>query len=128
MYITELESRIKEIQKENFRLQSLLCMYRKDQWSNLSAESKTLVEGISVDKSEIFTAFMDYKSGKYNENTEYTMKEHFAAHNPKIMKKHKKFLDHIFDLVLENFDPVCKFSYWKYLDEDYKPRFELIKK
>ena len=96
-------------------------MYRKEQWSNLSSQSKTYVEGICSDKSEIFTAFMEFGSGKYNEKTKVDMKKHFEQHSPKIMKKHRKFLDHAFDLIMENFNPVCKFGYWKFLNQDYKP-------
>ena len=41
---------------------------------------------------------------------------------------HNKFIDHIFELIIDNIYPGRKYYYWKFLDECYDPSYELVKK
>mmetsp|Transcript_8788 Transcript_8788/g.7774 ORF Transcript_8788/g.7774 Transcript_8788/m.7774 type:complete len:213 (-) Transcript_8788:79-717(-) len=42
--------------------------------------------------------------------------------------KHLQLLDKAFDFLIDNLYPVSKFNYWKHLDENYNPSYDLIKK
>ena len=46
IYIQELEDKVKYLEKENYRLQNLLVMYRREELNKTSDETKNIMENI----------------------------------------------------------------------------------
>ena len=53
-------------------------------------------------------------------------KEKFNDYFPKVMSKHTKFLDQIFDKLISHINPTDKFKYWDDLPKDYDTEYDVI--
>ena len=127
-YIEHLEGKVKRLEKENFRLQSLILGYRRDTWENVEETSTTLMKEIDDIKKDIFGTFVDLETMEAKEKPTKSLKQHFEEESDAVLKKHQHFLDKLFEIIINHLYPIEKFSYWKDLGRDYKTTFENIKK
>mmetsp|Transcript_888 Transcript_888/g.770 ORF Transcript_888/g.770 Transcript_888/m.770 type:complete len:196 (+) Transcript_888:394-981(+) len=52
----------------------------------------------------------------------------FRANSPSVMIQHQKFLDRVFEMIINTAYPIARFSHWKDLKQDYQRDFDIIKK
>jgi len=132
IYIDELETKIRTLEAENSRLQNLLIQYKKEESLNTNEESQSLIEEIRAYKDEILRILTNSQNEKSTQDSFVTKsdekpdilgKEFFSKANRDIFDKHSKLLEHSFDVIFENYDPVLS-----YLEEDYQPRYDLVVK
>jgi len=71
IYIEELEEKVKNLEKENFRLHHLLLIYRKESWNSVSEESTNLLGEIEQHRKKLEETFVDPKTGQYNERASH---------------------------------------------------------
>jgi len=116
------------LEKENVRLQNLVNASNKEKVNLISQGSKTFIDNLANHKNSLYERFINPRTGTYNEEAKLSLKDMFKNEHKSIVKNHKKLLDHVFELIVDNLYPVCKFNYWKDLNEDYCPDFNLIKK
>ena len=126
-YIFELENRVKELEKENFRLQNLLVRYRNDRIENTDSSTQTLIKDIKECKLKIIENFIDPETMKFKKNS-FSIATHFKAISQEVVRKHKTFLDGIFRMIINNPYPVSRFTYWSILTPTYTTKYEVIRK
>lgn len=128
MYIEELEGKVKQLEKENFRLHHLLLYYRRESMKLVDDEPVNLVENIDKYRQEVENTFIDTETGGYNERASVKCSEHFRKTGERIMESHKKVMNLGFDLIIDHLHPFVSFFYWKFFDQGYSASYELIKK
>ena len=103
VYIETLEKKVTDLEIENFRLQNLLAMYRSQELNRTTDESKNLMKELQDYKNDFLSEFIDSESGKYNEKVPISAKESFNQINYPIYARHKKFLEHNFEMIYSHF-------------------------
>mmetsp|Transcript_16418 Transcript_16418/g.14337 ORF Transcript_16418/g.14337 Transcript_16418/m.14337 type:complete len:91 (+) Transcript_16418:326-598(+) len=85
-----------------------------------------LMQEVTFWKKDLIKTFVDSESGKYNENKSISNKEYYLNKGGIIFEKHKKFLEHSFEMIFSNFHPIEQYNYWKFLIPSYTPDCNMI--
>ncbi|CAI2371385.1 unnamed protein product [Moneuplotes crassus] len=126
LYYQDLENRIKELQKENFRLQNLVANYRSEKLEYYGKEVKSFVKDSRDIKLKIFKNFMDPETMEMKKKADFVLKDKFNELSKVQLEKHKKFMDEVFKLIVNNICPFDKFLR-KRNDTEYTTDYETIK-
>mmetsp|Transcript_30734 Transcript_30734/g.27184 ORF Transcript_30734/g.27184 Transcript_30734/m.27184 type:complete len:106 (+) Transcript_30734:128-445(+) len=105
MYVEELEARVRELEKQNIKLQNLLSAFQKQKSEFPTSNSKDLMNEVKLHKKTISDIYIT-KDGKYNEEAKVPLVEHYLKNSPKILGRHTKFLEDCFNQIINNFYPV----------------------
>ena len=127
-YISNLEKKIKSLENENFRLQSIILKYRKDNWDKIDESSKNFIEESIEHRRKMVSRFVDFETMEFKEDQDFSMSQNFKENFEIMNENHKKFLDGAFEVIINHAYPISKFNYWKHLDKEYTTEFSLLKK
>ncbi|CAI2370884.1 unnamed protein product [Moneuplotes crassus] len=126
LYYQDLENRIKELQKENFRLQNLVANYRSEKLEYYGKEVKSFVKDSRDIKLKMFKNFVDPETMEMKKKADFVLKDKFNELSKVQLEKHKKFMDEVFKLIVNNICPFDKFLR-KRNDTEYTTDYETIK-
>ncbi|CAI2373965.1 unnamed protein product [Moneuplotes crassus] len=126
LYLQGLEEKIKELQKENFRLQNLVANYRSEKLEYYGEEIKTFEKDSRKQKLETFKNFIDPETLEFKKITKETLGDIFAKNCKFQMDRHKNFMDGIFKILVNHICPFDKF-FKKCPSKEYTTDFETIK-
>ncbi|CAI2370792.1 unnamed protein product [Moneuplotes crassus] len=127
-YVEQLENKIKELEKENFRLQNLLVNYRSQDIDKVDNEAKSYIQDCKEERREIIKPFINTETADLSKETNEDLSILFNRRLNKMMNKHKKFLDRSFEMIINNPYPITRYKYWGDFKPEYNTDFEVIKK
>ena len=127
-YIEELETRVKDLEKENIKLQHLLDQYKGQKVESVSEKHKITSETIVSDKSQIVDLFWDKDKKSYKEGANMSVADHFRMLSPKMISNHVNLIDQSFEVILDKMIFLMNRQYWRDLGTEYTTEFEEIKK
>lgn len=105
IYIQDLESRVQELQKENFRLQNLLAHYRDEKMEFFGKDLKSLAKEKTQERTELINNIMDPETLEFNKDRKFTLLDNIHKNNIQKINRHRKFMDEIFKVVVNNMCP-----------------------
>mmetsp|Transcript_12679 Transcript_12679/g.11236 ORF Transcript_12679/g.11236 Transcript_12679/m.11236 type:complete len:278 (+) Transcript_12679:259-1092(+) len=120
--------KIKGLENENFRLQNLIINYRNENMEKVDTGSNTFLNKIKENKDVILGQFETIENKDKGNKDLPCFSQYFHKNIQDTQKKHKKFLDCVFELIINHPYPVTRFKYWKYLNTEYSSDYQQIKK
>ncbi|CAI2373691.1 unnamed protein product [Moneuplotes crassus] len=126
IYIQGLEEKIKELQKENFRLQNLVANYRNEKLEYFGKEIKTFEKDSRKHKIDTFQKFIDPETFEMKKDVKENLGDIFNKTSKLQMERHKRFMDEVFKIVVNHACPFDKF-FKKCPTKEYTTKYETIK-
>ena len=77
VYISNLEERIKFLENENFRLQSIILKYRRENFENIDKGYKSFIEESIEHKRKVYSQFMDLETLEIKKAPKVSLAENF---------------------------------------------------
>jgi len=127
-YISTLENRVKSLERENFRLQSIIMKYRKENWENIDEASKSFITESIKHRTSMVSKHVDFDTMEYKKDSKISIRDDYKANLEKMVENHRKLLDGTFDVLINHAYPISKYSYWKHFDKEYTRDYESLKK
>ena len=127
-YVSNLEEKVKSLENENFRLQSIIMKYRMENWENVDECSKSFIEKSIEHKRKMLSRFMDLETMEFRNNPDFSLLQNFKDNYLIALEKHRKFLDGAFEVIINHPYPVSKYAHWVDLETEYTSEFSLLKK
>lgn len=127
-YIEELETRIKDLEKENLRLQNLLEYDGRVNLNMVPKGKPTLLTPFEKLKKKISDIFIDPEKMQYKEDTRVKVIDWFRAQGENTIKGHQALIEKGFETLIETFIPNMNRQYWRDTGKSDVFDFEVIKK
>lgn len=128
-YFNELETRIKDLEKENLRLHNLVQMYRRKSWKETDNKSAEMIEEIETNQRRGLSGFVDTEKDTYNEGTKLKVADVFKEKVYKLVQKHQNMLNSNFEMILSHLYPMPQIgNFYEHIDTGFSKSFEEIKK
>lgn len=94
---------------------------------SFDSQAQSYAEDMKATKRQILEKFIDPDTLKVKEKAPQKYVDDFKVSCPSILDKHKKFLDDIFKMLINNMAPLKQLKYWSVLDKNYTRDYRVIK-
>ncbi|CAI2372699.1 unnamed protein product [Moneuplotes crassus] len=126
-YIKELEKRIRELERENLRLQNLMSQTSDESCRKYSMDSKIFLSDFHEEVRGYWSKYIDLKTFDKKENASL-MCENYQKYAPVILKKQQIFFDTVFKMLINNIIGYYTPAYYGDLTEEYDREYDVIKR
>ncbi|CAI2373076.1 unnamed protein product [Moneuplotes crassus] len=127
-YVAKLESRIDDLETENSRLQNIIIKLHSEKYSKADPNSKSFVNDIQDLQGTTIDNFWNRDTMQHNSERSIAVGINYYNVASKAMEKHKKFLDSVFEMIINHPYSLTRFRYWKDLNSEYTTEYDQIKK